>query len=365
MSQVFDLLEQFAEQKYFKQAAVARKLYSAELLTYEQYYQTKKDQLFDLASLTKVLVTTFTYMHYWQHHLNSKQETFSRPLCEWTPFFQSPDKKDITLEHLFRHTSGLAQWYPLYLECYQCTHAELYKFLDSMALDYATGAERKYSDLGFLWLEAIFPYLAGGKELYQYWHESFVKQLSLSYLLYLPLKHFQLSDIVPSSQGNEFEKKMVEEDDFGFQLSLPHKHFSHWRTSMIQGEMNDGNGHYAKRGVSSHCGLFGSLGDTLKLAEQLWNQDIFSEKTRDFFLSVDQFGGGLGFARADRILQLGVDANSWAGHHGFTGCTVAWRLGGPEKRETFVFLSNRLIFGLDQDNKYPDWKKIGKSILSF
>jgi len=353
------ILEEFFKLNFFTHAAVGSKSFDKKELG-PFYINTKIGQLFDLASLTKILVTTFSYMHYWQFSKKNDQHFFAVPLSQKTPFFQHSSKKGINLEQLFRHTSGYDQWLPLYL-VNDLNSQGLAKYLDDKELGYNPGSERKYSDLGFLWLEELFPYLTEGKQLYSYWCEHFVRPLKLTRLLYLPLRHFNKEELIPSSFGNEFEKKMIEEENFGYKVNLPYKHFTLWRNYLLQGEVNDGNGYYLKNGVAPHCGLFGSLSETMLLAEQLWNPSFFNSETLDYVLREDSFGGGIGFARSDRILQLGLDSSEWCGHHGFTGCTIAWNL---KKKSTFVFLSNRLIHGFNDAGQYPDWKKVGKKIIS-
>ncbi|MDH4466799.1 MAG: serine hydrolase [Bacteriovoracaceae bacterium] len=346
-----DILNEFESKKFFSESSCA-------WIDIENPKQNKivgSSKLFDLASLTKILTTTFCYMHLY----DKQQISLERPLSKLTPFFQGPKKESITLANLLRHTSGYPQWAPLYLEK-SLANTSLFPYLDELNLEYEVGAERKYSDLGFLLLGEIFPYLSSGKNLYEYWHENFVIPFKLSKLLYLPLKHFLASEIVPTSMGNEFERKMIEDDSFGYPVNAADKTFTNWRPYLLQGEVNDGNGFYLLNGVAPHCGLFGTCEEVIVLASQLWNEKIFSKSTVEFFLTADQFGGGLGFARGERILQLGLDPLDWCGHHGFTGCTVAWNY---RAKKLFIFLSNRLIYGLDQENKYPDWKLVGRNLL--
>lgn len=53
--------------------------------------------------------------------------------------------------------------------------------------------------------------------------------------------------------------------------------FEGWRTHLLVGEVDDGNAHYALGGISSHAGLFASVGDLARFGQlylqQGWWQD--------------------------------------------------------------------------------------------
>jgi CubicO group peptidase (beta-lactamase class C family) len=69
------------------------------------------DTIYDLASLTKPLVTGLLCARLVQ----SGKLNINSPIADQLPEFARPDKQSITIEHLLTHTSGLPAWRPLYL----------------------------------------------------------------------------------------------------------------------------------------------------------------------------------------------------------------------------------------------------------
>jgi len=68
------------------------------------------NDLFDLASLTKVVGTTTSIMLLVDRGLIKVDD----PVGKYLPAFNIGNKKQITLRHLLTHTAGLITWYPLF-----------------------------------------------------------------------------------------------------------------------------------------------------------------------------------------------------------------------------------------------------------
>lgn len=66
------------------------------------------DDLFDLASLTKVVGTTTSIMLLVDRGLISVDDLIGKYIAA----FNTGDKKQITIRHLLTHTAGLITWYP-------------------------------------------------------------------------------------------------------------------------------------------------------------------------------------------------------------------------------------------------------------
>lgn len=97
---------------------------------------TAIDDLFDLASLTKVLVTT---------PRARESLELDAPVCEIWPEFGKPE---ITTRHLLLHESGLPAHWELWKECRD--QAIGWDRLATMPLEYSPGHQSIYSCMGFL-----------------------------------------------------------------------------------------------------------------------------------------------------------------------------------------------------------------------
>ena len=66
--------------------------------------------VFDLASLTKVMATTFALMRL----VDDGRVLLDAPVRRYLPAFRGPSKDSVTVRHLLTHTSGLPPWEPVY-----------------------------------------------------------------------------------------------------------------------------------------------------------------------------------------------------------------------------------------------------------
>ena len=69
------------------------------------------DTIYDLASLTKPLVTGFLAAM----AIERGKLELNRPVSDYLPQFKTNDKVSITVRQLLTHSSGLAAWLPLYI----------------------------------------------------------------------------------------------------------------------------------------------------------------------------------------------------------------------------------------------------------
>jgi len=73
----------------------------------------KADTLFDIGSLTKVIVTTTLIAK----KVNSGEWNLKDSILSWIPEFEKTPLGNITLADLLNHRSGLASWAPVYDVC--------------------------------------------------------------------------------------------------------------------------------------------------------------------------------------------------------------------------------------------------------
>src|SRR5262245_46562876 len=106
---------------------------------------SKLDTIYDLASLTKPLVTALLCAI----RIELGELTLDSSVSHYLPEFDRTDKQIITIRELLTHTSGLPAWRPLYL----LTEDEPERAAGAIAnldLEYKPGTRVVYSDLGFI-----------------------------------------------------------------------------------------------------------------------------------------------------------------------------------------------------------------------
>ncbi|MGK7368891.1 MAG: serine hydrolase domain-containing protein, partial [Candidatus Halalkalibacterium sp. M3_1C_030] len=307
---------------------------------------------------TKVFATTYGIM------LLADQGDISidEPIYKYLPEFNEGEKRKITVRQLLSHSSGLVQWHPLYYEASD-KHERL-EVISEMQLRWPVGEERHYSDLGFMLLGDIIEKVSG-KSLDQLLAEELYQPLNLQHTTFNPLKK-GLENIVATSHGNPFEKRMVYDDNFGYNVDVDPDSWNGWREYTLKGEVNDGNAWYANEGVAGPAGLFSTAGDLQVLVDLLMNKGSFagrqliSESVIDTFLTGDQFGNALGWAMDKSFIAADGTPEGTYGHTGFTGTNVVVI---PEYELTVIFLTNRQNVGLQDDGSYFNLRPIRQAIV--
>ena len=166
------------------------------------------NQIFDLASLTKVFSTTFGLMIL----VDEKKVDLEAPVHTYLPDFRGTNKDSVTVRHLLTHSSGLAPWKPLYYHA--DTARDTYATIRDLPLASPVGQERHYSDLGFMLLGYLIEAVTG-RPLDVFLTEALYEPLGLHATAFQPRSH-DLKGFAVTSHGNPFEKRMVADDDFGY-----------------------------------------------------------------------------------------------------------------------------------------------------
>lgn len=343
--------------------------------TYESKQPVCPDDLFDMASVTKVSAPLPGIMHLAEVKRINLDAAFSR---YWTGF-RGTDKQDVSVRQVLAHCAGLPAWIPFWRDTknpdgtykpntlkqdssrlfpvrvseglwrYKSYDQDIYrKIRDEPALK-----ERKYvySDLSFLVWPKIIEKLSGEK-YEDFLKNRFYKPLGASTLTYNPLRFYARDQIIPTERDTFF------------------------RMELLHGYVHD-EGAAMLGGVSGNAGLFGTAQDLAKLFQMyLWkgsyggrqfiSPEIIGEFTRYQYDSAG-IRRGLGFDKP----SLGNDTLGFEdsypcpaappasfGHSGYTG-TFVWA--DPESGLLFVFLSNR-VYPTRDNNKLSDLY-IRKSIL--
>jgi CubicO group peptidase (beta-lactamase class C family) len=289
------------------------------------------ETIYDLASLTKPLVTGLLCARLVQ----SGELIMDSPVAKYLIEFDRPDKHLITVRQLLTHTSGLPAWRPLYLLTKNQRDGTIGAIANE-ALTHTPGERVVYSDLGFIVLGLLLQRLTG-KKVDQLAQSEIIEPLHLQATLFNPSQSLRTS-VAACESGNAYERDMCERE-------IEPQTYAGWRTGVIWGEVHDGNAHFLG-GAAGHAGLFSTVGETLRLANQFVGDlsELLSRETCALFRQ--NLTEGLNEARSF-AWQLATTRESTAGpalppdafgHTGFTG-TSCWI--DAERERAYILLTNR------------------------
>ena len=305
--------------------------------------------IFDIASLTKVIGTATSVMLLADRGLLKIDD----PVYKYIKAFDTPEKREITIHHLLTHTAGLYEWYPLYYLA--ANKMESYRLIGDLPLMFPVGAQRRYSDLGFVILGEIIETISG-MPLEKFMEKNIFIPLNMNSTTYNPLLKGKFKNIAATSHGNPYEKKMVYDSTLGFKIKeIDPAKWNAWRTYTLRGEVNDGNAWYAIGGISGAAGLFSTVEDLQKLVDMLINKgktgshQFISEKTIHTFLTKDKFNNGLGWMMDPDNFFMKNSPEGTFGHTGFTGTSITVI---PKYHISVILLINRQNTGLLSNGEY-------------
>jgi len=302
----------------------------------------KIDTIYDLASLTKPLVTGLLCAKL----IENGEINLSDKVSKYFNEFDSDDKREITIENLLTHTSGLVSWMPFYSDfAYLSADVEeSIRIISRKELVTLPNTKVIYSDLNFILLGYLIEKIHDDFLTYlnAIAHKELFTPLGLERTYFSPHESL-LKEVAASEKGNEFEKQTCIE--LGYEIEFPYFPFTPFRDYQIWGEVHDGNA-YFMNGVSGHAGLFSNAFETFKIARQFLAEETFLLKPETCRLFRTNFTEGLNEARSiafqlaetkDSTASNALSKNSF-GHLGFTG-TSAWI--EPETERIFILLTNR------------------------
>jgi len=280
--------------------------------------------LYDMASLTKVIVTTTSVMILVQQKRLDLDTPVARYLPEWSAATKSdPDptwRARVTIRNLLLHDSGLPAHRDFYKQA-KGYDAVLTSVL-AEPLVHQPGTQVEYSDLGFILLGEIVQRLAGVTL------DEYAKQH-----IFAPLG-MNASQFKPPRKA--------------WAATAPTENDLNFRKRLMQGEVHDENA-WAMGGVSGHAGLFSTAGDTAIFAQMALNGGIYAHHRVLTRATIQEFTARQ--VIGDSARKLGWDAvtqpsssghyfppNSF-GHTGFTG-TSLWI--NPDRDLFVILLTNRV-----------------------
>ena len=328
----------------YKDSIIINKSYGFH--TYDSIIKVDNKHLYDLASLTKVLASTFSLMKLYDENkleLNDK-------ISDYFPELKRSNKKHTTIFQSLSHTSGWAPYIShqnfikkrngdlkrsivrnkmhkrfsvqmnnnLFLK--NSYSKKLFKRIRKSKLNTVNAYD--YSGLFFFYVPKLI-HKVTGLNFENYFYNTFINKKEIT-LLFNPTNVFSKKIIVPSEYDSIFRKELVHG-------------FVHDEAASFMG------------GISGNAGLFGNAQSVGSLLNFLGpNSTMFKQATVHKFTSYafknSKIRRGLGFDKPYSNDEYGEYPNKNLskdsfGHTGFTG-TMFWV--DPEKKFTIVFLTNRV-----------------------
>jgi CubicO group peptidase (beta-lactamase class C family) len=273
------------------------------------------DTVYDLASLTKVVVTTTAAMIL----VDEGRLDLAKPVSAFLPGFRGGAKDKVTVWHLLTHSSGLDWWAPLYREIEG--QAAFVARIQAMDLVFEPGTKSLYSDLGLILLGEILERVAGEGL------EPFIRARLLAPLGMQDTGYRPAAVLLPRIAPTERDA---------------------WRGRLLHGEVHDENA-FAMGGVAPQAGLFGTAPDLARFAQMLLNGGVYDHHRIVSRETIETFTRRAGVPGSSRALGWDTPSeNSSAGvlfsprsfgHTGFTG-TSLWI--DPERQLFLILLTNRV-----------------------
>lgn len=299
------------------------------------------DTIYDLASVTKVFVTTLILARLFEAGRLRPSDTVAAHFRE----FATDDKRRITLSDLLTHTSGMRAWLPLYLIADEKpkmtveSRSEIARLISEVPLGCEPRTKVVYSDLNFLMLTLLIERIFG-TTIDRVAEDEIFRPLDLKETFYNPPAGLR-GRIAASERGNGYERNACIE--LGFEISGEKAGF--FREDVIRGEVHDGNCHFLG-GVSGHAGLFSTAREAFVIARQFLPGEGVLLKAETCRMFRENLTAGLNEARSIGF-QMAATPDSTAskalsdesyGHLGFTGTSV-WI--DPVSERIYILLTNR------------------------
>jgi CubicO group peptidase (beta-lactamase class C family) len=317
---------------------------------YEGEKRVAVDDIYDVASITKVAATTLAIMKLYENGMID----IDKPLSVYLPVLAETNKKDLTIADIMAHRAGLQNWIPFFEKTllskkplllndkyYQSTPSSEFSipvtekiylrtdYRDSILQEiYQSSLDKpnryQYSDLGFYLLAEMVKRISG-QPLDEYVKAQFYTPLGLSSTGFNPWKWANLDKVAPSEVDNYF------------------------RGQKLHGYVHD-MGSAMLGGVSGHAGLFSNVRDLAILMQVILFKgeyggiSFFKPETIQKFTShhPHSIRRGIGWDMQQPntpTTHMSSKASFQTfGHTGFTG-PVVWS--DPKENLIFVFLNNR------------------------
>ncbi|NQU68430.1 MAG: serine hydrolase [Candidatus Marinimicrobia bacterium] len=312
-------------------------------LTYDSDSPEVTDQTrYDVASLTKVLVTTPITMKLSSKYLIGLDHTVD----QYFPEFTGGGKESVTLRHLMTHSSGLPPFKTYYQMDGFSNSDDVIVDILSTSLDFTPGSQYQYSDLGMILMGKILEKV--GKRSLDSMARSWVfKPFNMDHTGYLPA-----ASLKPKIAPTEYD--------------------SVYRHTLIQGVVHDENT-YLMGGVAPHAGVFSTAMDIANYAQMMVNGGTFLGRRYFESWMINQYTRRQDLpAGSDRAIGWDTPSrnghssagdmfsDSSYGHLGFTG-TSLWV--DPDRKIVVVMLTNRVHPTRDRGGIYEVRRRFHTEVM--
>ena len=320
--------------------------------TYSKRHKVHTDDIYDLASITKIAAATPAIMKL----VAEEKIDLDAPIIKYLPELKGSNKEDLHLRDIMAHIAGLKSWIPFFKqttvgrrrrvrpssEFYKTGPTEAFsipvtgrlfmkdEFVDEMWQQIIDSplpnlGQYYYSDLGFYLIARIVERVTS-QPLDQYIDKHLYQPLDLEHTAFKAWEKFDLRMVVPSEEDRYFRRQKV------------HGYVHDMGAAMLGG-------------VSGHAGLFSNATDLAAIFQtylqrgQYGGKRIFPSEVVNEFITrhPKSTRRGIGFDMLEtnprRKSNIAPEASlNTFGHLGFTG-TSAWA--DPDHNLIYVFLSNR------------------------
>lgn len=289
------IINKYMDQGYFPSAVC--KIFSHDKTYYSKAFgNVDMDTIFDVASLTKIVTSTQVLMLVEEGLLDLNESLgIYLPIIDEFPVLKER-LKDITIEELLTHNSGLIAWYPFY-----CHQGSVFEALNHALKDSEKVQGTLYSDLNYIILGELVKAVTG-LSLEEALEKYIRDRLNIKNIFFGPS---DLENVAPTAYGNDHEVNMCKD------LNIE---YNNWRSSdkALKGQVHDGNCHYYFGGVSGHAGIFAHVQAYVDLCRfyMTTTSDLLKSSMKEH-----RDGRGLGW-------QISESYPNGCGHSGFTGPSI-------------------------------------------
>lgn len=296
----------------------------------------RRDTLFDIASLTKVVATTSLVL--FAHHEGVCR--LDDGLQRFYPHLMDTAMGAITIRQLLTHSGGLAAWRPLYQVLLpdgpaNSDPAEARRRRQQAAglilqtgMVYPAGSRVLYSDLGFMLLTDILE-SQYRQPLDALFSRNVAQPLGLSCTAYRRLGD---GSTLPTCSAAYAATELCA-----------------WRQRLLSGEVHDENA-WAMGGVAGHAGLFATAEDVCRFAWAFWEASVGRRSwlpdelvrqsmQRQMHPPASTRALGWDTPTPGKSSSGALFSSRSIGHLGFTGCSLWF---DPERQITVALCTNRV-----------------------
>ena len=346
--------------------------------TYQKKRPVENDDIYDLASITKMASVTTALMRLRDMGLFHEDSLMGA----YEPVPDTSDKAGLLAADVLAHQSGMVAWIPFYYETLEPLDSSQALLSSAFSRTYPLKiGEGLYFNRNIQYVEGVYqkqqspdyPYqVADGLFMRADWKDTIYKRIYDSELIsreyrYSGLGFYMFQQIIEAATDtmlypyvwyNFYDPLGAHTlgynplSRFSRERIVPTENDTYFRRQLLQGHVHD-MGAAMLGGVSGNAGLFGSANDLAKLMQMFLNGGTYGQRryinqsTLDLYTSCyncEENHRGLGFNKPvywedDAGPACNSASASSYGHSGFTG-TLAWA--DPEYELVYIFLSNRV-----------------------